>query len=116
MKIINLILSAAVVVAFQACDLDLNPHTSYNENNVNVKNDSESQYSTRTDMLGLRNSLYNSWVKDIQEKGYMDWLITTETRSDNAARPPAPLSPSRPTIRIRPIPMSPATGTGTSSR
>ena len=84
MKKINYILAAAVVVAFQACDLDLNPHTSYNENNVNVKNDSESQYSTRTDMLGLRNSLYNSWVKDIQEKGYMDWLISTETRSDNA--------------------------------
>lgn len=84
MKKINYILAAAVVVAFQACDLDLNPHTSYNENNVNVKNDSESQYSTRTDMLGLRNSLYNNWVKDIQEKGYMDWLISTETRSDNA--------------------------------
>ena len=54
MKKINYILAAAVVVAFQACDLDLNPHTSYNENNVNVKNDSESQYSTRTDMLGKR--------------------------------------------------------------
>ena len=59
MKKINYILAAAVVVAFQACDLDLNPHTSYNENNVNVKNDSESQYSTRTDMLGLRNSSYD---------------------------------------------------------
>ena len=75
MKKINYILAAAVVVAFQACDLDLNPHTSYNENNVNVKNDSESQYSTRTDMLGLRNSLYNSWVKDIQEKG--SWLLAS---------------------------------------
>lgn len=84
MRKINIIFMAAALMAFNACDLDLNPNTSYNETNVKVDEESESQYSTRTDMLGLRNSMYNSWVKDIQEKGYMDWLITTETRSDNA--------------------------------
>ena len=69
-----------------SCNLDLYPVTSYNEGNVTVEDEtgSESQYSTRADMEGLRNSIYQSWVKDIQEKGYLDWLVYAECRADNA--------------------------------
>jgi hypothetical protein len=35
-------------------------------------------------MEGLRNSIYNNWIKDIQEKGYLDYLVSTECRADNA--------------------------------
>ena len=80
------ILSAAFF-ALTACTLDLTPITSYNEANVTLTDDeqgSTSQYSTRADMEGLRNSLYNSWVKDIQEMGLEDWLVYSETRADNA--------------------------------
>ncbi len=74
------------MMAAVSCDLDLYPETSYNEGNVNVESGSgsESQYTTRTDMEGLRNSIYESWTKDIQEKGYLDWLVYGECRADNA--------------------------------
>ena len=73
------------VLALSSCDLNLFPETGYNEGNVEVTDDSgESQYKTRTDMEGLRNAIYQSWVKDIQEKGYLDWLAYTECRADNA--------------------------------
>lgn len=69
-----------------SCNLDLYPVTSYNEGNVTVDDEtgSESQYSTRTDMEGLRSNIYQSWVKGIQEKGYLDWLVYAECRADNA--------------------------------
>ncbi len=74
------------VFAFSSCDLNLFPETGYNEGNVKVDDNSgsESQYSTRTDMEGLRNAIYESWTKDIQEKGYLDWLVYTDCRADNA--------------------------------
>ena len=72
-----LLLASISMMAAVSCDLDLYPETSYNEGNVNVESGSgsESQYTTRTDMEGLRNSIYESWTKDIQEKGYLDWLV-----------------------------------------
>ncbi len=75
---------AACLLAVSACDLDLYPITSYNEGNVSVETDEETQYSTRADMLGLRDAIYNSYVKNIQEAGYEDWLVYTECRADNA--------------------------------
>ncbi len=86
MKKILSILAVAAAVA--SCNLDIIPRTQYNEGNVEVKTDeetgSENQYSTREDMEGLRNSIYNNWIKDIQEKGYLDYLVSTECRADNA--------------------------------
>ena len=81
-----LLLASISMMAAVSCDLDLYPETSYNEGNVNVESGSgsESQYTTRTDMEGLRNSIYESWTKDIQEKGYLDWLVYGECRADNA--------------------------------
>lgn len=70
------------LLTFISCDLDLYPFTSYNEGNVEVKE--EQQYSTREEMEGLRNSLYSSWIKDVQEKDWCDWLIYAEVRADNA--------------------------------
>lgn len=86
MKKTFIILAVAATVA--SCNLDIIPRTQYNEGNVEVKTEeetgSENQYSTREDMEGLRNSIYDSWIKDIQEKGYMDYLVSTECRADNA--------------------------------
>jgi len=85
MKKIYIALASALMLS--ACTLDLTPITSYNESNVELADDESgntSQYNTRSDMEGLRNSLYNSWVKDIQEMGLEDWLVYSETRADNA--------------------------------
>ena len=86
MKKINNILAIAAIFALTACDLDLYSPTSFNKGNVETSGDSEetaSQYTRRSDMESLRNSLYNSWVKDIQEMGLEDWLVYSETRADN---------------------------------
>lgn len=84
MKLTHIIPAAVLLVSFTACNLDLFPVTSYNEGNVTVDGDSSDQYTSRSDMEGLRNSIYSSWMKDIQEKGYNDYLIYTECRADNA--------------------------------
>ena len=86
-KIFTILLSAAALFAVNSCDLDLYSPTSLNKGNVETigdDDDSASQYTSREDMEGLRNSLYNSWVKDIQEMGLEDWLVYSETRADNA--------------------------------
>lgn len=74
------------MLAVTSCDLDLFPETVYNEGNVKVDSGSgsESQYNTRTDMEGLRKAIYEDWTKDIQEKGYLDWLVYADCRADNA--------------------------------
>lgn len=88
MKKLNILILAAALLAFQACELNLFPETGYNEGNVKVEagddEESDSQYKSREDMEGLRNSIYSSWVKDIQEKGYLDWLVYADCRADNA--------------------------------
>lgn len=85
MKKIYTILSLASLIVLSSCDLNLYPETGYNEGNVTVDEETnESQYSTREDMKGLRDAIYSSWTKDIQEKGYLDWLVYAECRADNA--------------------------------
>ena len=85
MKKIFTILSLASLVVLSSCELNLYPETGYNEGNVKVDQDAgESQYSTREDMKGLRDAIYSSWTKDIQEKGYLDWLVYAGCRADNA--------------------------------
>ena len=74
----------ASVVSLASCDLDLYPETGYNEGNVNVEENTESQYNTREDMKGLRDAIYESWAKGVQEYGYQDFLIYSECRADNA--------------------------------
>lgn len=84
MKRIYNVIAVAAVLSFSSCELDLYPVTSYNEGNVTVEEGTESQYSTREDMKGLRDALYNSNVKNIQEAGYLDLLVYSECRADNA--------------------------------
>lgn len=85
MKKIYSILALASLIVLSSCELNLYPETGYNEGNVKVDEEAgESQYSTREDMKGLRDAIYSSWTKDIQEKGYLDWLVYTECRADNA--------------------------------
>ena len=83
MKKLLIIIGAALAAV--SCNLDLYSPTSLNKGNVKTsEEDPESQYTTRADIEGLRNSLYNSWVRDLQEKGLEDWLIYSECRADNA--------------------------------
>lgn len=86
MKKKYILIASLSILAVASCNLDLYPVTGYNEGNVKIDDDSssESQYSTRTDMEGLRNAIYENWTKDIQEKGYLDWLVYAECRADNA--------------------------------
>ena len=85
MKKIYTILSLASLIVLSSCELNLYPETGYSEGNVKVDDEAgESQYSTREDMKGLRDAMYSSWTKDIQEKGYLDWLVYAECRADNA--------------------------------
>lgn len=85
MKSLNKIyIIAFVLFGLVSCNLDYFPVTDYNEGNVEFSDDTESQFSTREDMEGLRNSIYNSWAKGVQEIGYQDFLIYTECRADNA--------------------------------
>ena len=84
MKRIFNFLIVASVFSLASCDLNLYPETGYNEGNVEVKDSTEIQYSTREDMKGLRDAIYNSWAKGVQEYGYEDFLIYSECRADNA--------------------------------
>ena len=85
MKKIYTILALASLIVLSSCELNLYPETGYSEGNVKVDDEAgESQYSTREDMKGLRDAIYSSWTKDIQEKGYLDWLVYAECRADNA--------------------------------
>ena len=85
-KIINIISVAALAAALTACNLDLYSPTSFNKGNIEEHGESEVQYSTRSDMEGLRNTMYNTWLKGniIQEASLEDWLVYSETRADNA--------------------------------
>ena len=83
-KILSFISIAAAAFALNSCDLDLYSPTSFNKGNIEEHGESEVQYSTRSDMEGLRNAMYDSWLKGIQEMGLEDWLVYSETRADNA--------------------------------
>lgn len=83
-KILNILVVLPLFI-LSSCNLDLFPETGYNEGNIEEQEEEGgSQYTTRADMKGLRDAIYNSWVKNIQEVGYMDWLVYTECRADNA--------------------------------
>ena len=75
---------ALTLAGATSCNLDLYSPTSFNKGNIEEHGESEMQYSTRSDMEGLRNTMYNSWLKGIQEMGLEDWLVYSETRADNA--------------------------------
>lgn len=84
MKKIFTFIAIASLFTLASCELDLYPITSYNEGNVTVSEETGSQYTSRSDMEGIRNSIYNSWMKNIQEIGFEDFLIYSECRADNA--------------------------------
>ena len=85
MKKIYTIFALASLIVLSSCELTLYPETGYSEGNVTIEEEAgESQYNTREDMKGLRDAIYSSWTKDIQEKGYLDWLVYAECRADNA--------------------------------
>lgn len=85
MKKIFKTIALSSLLVMTACDLDLFPETGYNEGNVIVEeNQNGSQFSTRAEIKGLVDALYANKVKNIQEKGYMDYLVYAECRADNA--------------------------------
>lgn len=74
----------AATIALAGCTLDYVPLTDYTEGIVENNEETGNLYSVRADMEGLRNSIYESWFKDIQECGFSDLLIMSECRADNA--------------------------------
>lgn len=72
------------IISLTACVKALYPVTSFNEGNVQVEDKTENYYSKKSDMEGLRKTLYNNWMRDIQEKDYCDWMLYAECRADNA--------------------------------
>ena len=87
-NIFAVVLSMSVLAS---CELDLYPPMGYSEGNVeetvvDEETGAESQYSTRADMLGLRESIYSSWLKSnvIQEGILLDGMVYAECRADNA--------------------------------
>lgn len=70
---------------FTACDLDIYPEDQYHEYNTDgVDDDTAQQYTTRADILGARNSMYEGIKGSIQEAGFMDVLVVAEVLSDNS--------------------------------
>ena len=89
MKYAVSIMLAALMCA--SCNLDIFPEMSYSQGNVDEtivdeETGTESQYSTRSDMESLRNSIYSSWLKSnvIQEGVLLDGMVYAECRADNA--------------------------------
>lgn len=86
MEMKYMIPALASLMVLSACDLSLMPETSYSEGNVEVSEETESQYNTREDIKGLRDNLYNSYTKNntLQEGIFLDGMVYAECRTDNA--------------------------------
>ncbi len=71
-------------VGLLSCELDKFPNDSYNEGNYNdpSKGETGNQYSTREDIKGQLDAMYNSIKNDIQEPGYSDMMLLAEVRCD----------------------------------
>ncbi|MCD7937633.1 MAG: RagB/SusD family nutrient uptake outer membrane protein, partial [Tannerellaceae bacterium] len=70
-------------VCLLSCDLDKHPLNSYNEYNI-AGDDSDSQYQTKEDISGALINMYNNIKSGIQERGFQDLLVRTESGTDNA--------------------------------
>ena len=79
-------MAIASIVSLASCELDLYPETGYNEGNVQVDEETESQYTTKEDIAGLVDAMYNSWLKSnvMQEGIFLDGMVFAECRADNA--------------------------------
>ncbi len=83
MKKIIPFLAFASLFTLASCDLDIFPETNYNESNAEM-NDEQNPYNTTEDIKKLVDGLYSSNIKGIQEAGFLDWLVYSECRADNA--------------------------------
>ena len=74
--------AALVIGASHSCSLD----TKYYGNTKSVDSiaDTDHPYSTREDIKGQLDAMYNGIKDGIQESGYADFLIYTDVMSDNA--------------------------------
>ena len=79
-------MAIASIVSLASCELNLYPETGYNEGNVQVDEETESQYTTKEDIAGLVDAMYNSWLKSnvMQEGIFLDGMVFAECRADNA--------------------------------
>lgn len=70
--------------AMTSCELDRYPETSYTEHNYEDTGESDEAYSTREDMSAALAAMYSGVKSAMQEAGYLDLLVATECRTDNA--------------------------------
>jgi hypothetical protein len=76
---------AIIVLCFSgaSCELDLYP-TGYSEHNIEATDDGGSQYTTKTDIKNQLDAMYTNMKDNPVQEFWMDWLVITDTGTDNA--------------------------------
>lgn len=74
---------ALSLVSFVSCSLDKDPLSEYSEVNYGSTSEDSLKYSTRSEMYSQYQAMYQL-LKDRQEHWYLDYLLITETHSDNS--------------------------------
>lgn len=81
----KILLFAMLLGGLSACDLNINPISDQSEINLSTKDttDKRIKYKDRAAMEAVYKNLYTV-MRDRQEHWYLDYLLFSETRSDNA--------------------------------
>ena len=86
MKTSKYILLTAATILFAACSLDIAPISDQSELNLSTQNDTTDtriKYKDRAAMEAVYQNLY-TLMRDRQEHWYLDYLLFSEARTDNA--------------------------------
>ncbi len=79
----KLLVGGGLIVFLLSCSLDIDPISEYTEKNYGQTSSTDSiKYKTKAEMLSQYESIYRK-LRD-QEHWYLDYLMLTETRSDNS--------------------------------
>lgn len=84
MKILNFTVCLSLVLLLASCEIDLMPKTSFYDKDISADS-TQTTYSTRADMEGLRNSLYGD--DDLGKVSFVASLyywVMSDVRADNA--------------------------------
>ncbi len=82
-RYIYFIIMALGIGFVSSCSLDKDPLSEYSELNYGSSSGDTTKYSTRSEMYSQYQAMYQL-LKDRQEHWYLDYLLITETHSDNA--------------------------------
>lgn len=84
MKTIHILLFITLALAVASCDTSLMPNTSYYDSEITTDT-TQTPYSTRADMEGLRNSIYgDGWLGRVSFVASLYYWVMSDVRADNA--------------------------------